>query len=186
MGKRKRRRGTQQREAAPPTTADRSRPSGAQGVSSKSVQAGARKPGFRTIAVVASVIGVVVVLVVGQIKPSSGSLTASAQPAQGRLLYEKYCIACHGVEGRGAPDWKYQARAAPPLDSTAHAWHHDDAQLISMILDKPAPDSLMPAWRGVLSRDDTLNIVAYVKSLWTPYIRENCQGAKHMRCMAQQ
>ena len=55
-----------------------------------------------------------------------------------------------------------------------------------MILDKPAPDSLMPAWRGVLTREDTLDVVAYIKSLWTPFIRDNCQGAKHMSCMSHQ
>jgi len=61
-----------------------------------------------------------------------------------------------------------------------------DALLLTMILDKPAPDSLMPAWRGVLSREDALHIVAYMKSLWTPHIRANCQGAKHMNCMSHQ
>lgn len=52
-----------------------------------------------------------------------------------------------------------------------------------MILDKPLPDSKMPAWRTVLSRDDALDLLAYIKSLWTPYIRDNCQGARHMGCM---
>ena len=53
-----------------------------------------------------------------------------------------------------------------------------------------APDSavntipVMPAWRGVLTREDALDVIAYIKTLWTPYIRENCQGAKHMSCMA--
>ena len=43
----------------------------------------------------------------------------------------------------------------------------------------------MPPWRGVLSRDDAIDIVAYIKTLWTPFIRANCQGAKHMSCMSQ-
>ena len=78
----------------------------------------------------------------------------------------------------------YREHGAPALDDSGHAWHHEDAQLVSFILDKPIPDSPMPAWRGVLSRDDALDLVAYIKSLWSPYIRANCQGAKHMACMA--
>jgi len=186
MGKRKRRGGTHQRNAAPAAAADGSRPAGVNGVSGKPAQAGAPKRSYTTIAIVAAVIGILVVLVVGQIKPSSGSLTVSAQPERGKVLYEKNCVACHGAEGRGVSGWQNQERGAPPLDSSAHAWHHDDASLLAMIMDKPAPDSLMPAWRGILTREDTLHILAYVKSLWTPFIRENCQGAKHMNCMTHQ
>lgn len=139
-----------------------------------------------TIAIVALIGAALAALIVGQIKPSSGSLTASAQPARGKELYDTYCATCHGTKGQGVPGWRYQARPAPPLDSSAHAWHHDDDQLLSMILDKPAPDSVMPAWRGVLTREDALDVVAYIKSLWSPYIQANCQGAKHMSCMSHQ
>ena len=79
----------------------------------------------------------------------------------------------------------YRERGAPALDSNGHAWHHEDDQLVSMILDKPVADSRMPAWRGALSREDALDLVAYIKALWSPYIRANCQGAKHMQCMSQ-
>jgi hypothetical protein len=54
-----------------------------------------------------------------------------------------------------------------------------------MILDKSVADSRMPAWRNVFGRDDAIDLVAYIKTLWTPYIRANCQGAKHMSCMSQ-
>ena len=113
---------------------------------------------------------------------SSGGLTASARPEHGKQLYGQYCAACHGSQGQGEFQWQYRERGAPALDSSGHAWHHEDAQLLSMILDKPMPDSRMPAWRDVLSRDDTVDLLAYMKSLWTPYILANCQGAKHMNC----
>ena len=113
---------------------------------------------------------------------SSGSLTASAKPAHGEELYRKYCASCHGPNGQGEFNWMNKDRGAPPLDSSAHAWHHEDSQLVSMILDRPAPDSRMPPWRGILTRDDAIDIVAYIKTLWTPFIVANCQGAKHMQC----
>lgn len=52
-----------------------------------------------------------------------------------------------------------------------------------MILNKPAPDSRMPAWSSVLSRNDAYDLLSFIKTMWTPYIRDNCQGAKHMACM---
>lgn len=115
---------------------------------------------------------------------STSSLTTRANASRGEQLYGQYCVSCHGVKGRGERNWRYQEHGAPALDDSGHAWHHEDAQLVSMILDKPIPDSRMPAWRGVLSQRDAIDLVAYIKSLWSPYIRANCQGAKHMRCMA--
>ena len=115
---------------------------------------------------------------------SVGGLIASAQPAHGKVLYAQYCASCHGAAGHGEFDWQNRERSAPALDSRGHAWHHEDAQLMSMILDKPLPDSRMPAWRNTLSRSDAADVIAYIKTLWSPYIRENCQGAKHMDCMS--
>lgn len=185
MGKRKRRAQTRHKSKTPDSGADRSRPSVVDSAFHAKPRSGGRwRSHLKTTAIVAVVAMALAVLIVGQIKPSSGSLTASAQPAHGKELYNKYCVACHGAAGRGVPGWQYQARGAPPLDSSAHAWHHEDDQLLAMILDKPAPDSVMPAWRGVLTREDALDILAYIKSLWSPYILANCQGAKHMNCMS--
>lgn len=185
MGKHKRRARAMNQD--PTAVADNNRPQrSAETKAPRGAQPGSGRGRsyLKTIAVVAVVTVALAVLIVGQINPSSGSLTASAQPAHGKELYDKDCAVCHGPNGRGVPGWRYQARPAPPLDSSAHAWHHEDDQLLAMILDKPAPDSVMPAWRGVLTREDALDIVAYIKTLWSPYIRENCQGAKHMSCMS--
>lgn len=116
---------------------------------------------------------------------SNAGLTAAARPEHGKELYRQYCVACHSADGRGEFNWMNREHGAPALDSSGHAWHHEDAQLLSMILDKPAPDSRMPAWRGVLTQDDAIDLLAYIKTLWSPHIVANCQGAKHMQCMAQ-
>lgn len=127
-------------------------------------------------------VGAVIALFAASVS-SNASLTSSARPNHGKALYGQYCVSCHGPSGHGAFNWQYRERAAPALDSSGHAWHHEDEQLVQMILDKPLPDSRMPAWGVILSRKDAIDLVAYIKTLWSPYIRDNCQGAKHMSCM---
>jgi len=182
MSKRKRQRKPGHRHALPNSASNESLPAGAPATGNGSSRS-ATKRVFGTIAVIAAVVAALFILVVGQIDFSSGSMTASAKPAHGKALYQQYCVGCHGFEGRGEFNWQNRERGAPALDSSGHAWHHEDAQLLGMILDKPAPDSKMPPWRGVLTREDALDIIAYMKTTWTPHIRDNCQGAKHMNCM---
>jgi len=185
MGKRKRRERARRDDRALAANGTTSRTASVAGAAGGAMFTSARwRRHLMTIAAITVVAVAFAGLIIGQIRPSSRSLTASAEPLRGKQLYDQFCAACHGAAGRGAPGWRYQERAAPPLDSSAHAWHHEDEQLLDMILDKPAPDSLMPAWRGVLTRENALDVVAYIKSLWSPYIRANCQGAKHMSCMS--
>lgn len=186
MKKRKHHGPSRSRDASPSTAADGSSPLGAPAAGDGAARSGATKRLVGTIVIVAAVIGALFVLVVGQIDFSSGSMTASAQPAHGKALYGKFCVGCHGFQGRGEFNWQSRERGAPALDSSGHAWHHEDAQLLTSILDKPAPDSRMPPMRGVLSREDALDLIAYIKTTWTPFIRDNCQGAKHLNCMSHQ
>lgn len=146
------------------------------------LQAAASRTSRTVIVAVSIALGLGTLVTLSLTLGSSSTVMAAANPSHGESLYRQYCVACHGAKGIGEFAWQSRARAAPPLDSSGHAWHHEDAQLINMILDKPLPDSKMPAWRTVLSRDDVLDLLAYIKSLWTPYIRENCQGARHMGC----
>ena len=74
----------------------------------------------------------------------------------------------------------------PPHNATGHTWHHSDRQLTAIILDgsgqmgemmrqmmgtvKDTPR--MPAFRGALAEEDVANILAYIKTWWTPEQRE--------------
>jgi mono/diheme cytochrome c family protein len=108
--------------------------------------------------------------------------------ASGEELYGTYCSVCHGVKGVGEnPVDKYAqdeyGYIAPPMDDSGHAWHHTDEQLIRTILEGSQRNPRMAAWKHVLIEDDAIKLVDYIKNLWSPYIRENCQGPKHMQCM---
>lgn len=95
---------------------------------------------------------------------------------RGRLVYEKHCLECHGPEGRGqAGDWRVRKPNGlyppPPLDDTAHAWHHPTAVLRKAILRGSPPDmGDMPAWQGKLTDAEIDDVIVYVKSLWSPEV----------------
>ena len=105
----------------------------------------------------------------------------------GEKLYEDYCQACHQKDGVGERQIPWGIRhpkyfTAMPLNETSHAWHHSDEQLAGMILNGLRRTNRMPASKQILSETDAYNIVAYIKSLWSPRIIA-CQGPKHMSCM---
>lgn len=99
-----------------------------------------------------------------------------AQVERGRLVYAKHCLQCHGPEGRGQPgDWRVKRANGmyppPPLDDSAHAWHHPTAELKKRIREGSPPDvGDMPAWQGRLSETEIDDVVAYIKSLWSPKV----------------
>src|SRR5712691_3635072 len=91
-------------------------------------------------------------------------------PAQGKVIYEKKCLLCHGEKGDG------NGPAAPLLDpkprdftkgkykirTSASGQPPADGDLFRIISDG-MPGTSMPAWK-VLSEKDRWNLVAYVKS----------------------
>jgi mono/diheme cytochrome c family protein len=110
-----------------------------------------------------------------------------AAVGRGRKLYEDYCRDCHGARGVGERPKDMYARdeygfVAPPLDNSAHAWHHSDEGIVETILRGSDRNKRMIAWKGTLSRQDAEDIVAYLKSIWN-FRSLACQGARHMQCM---
>ena len=106
---------------------------------------------------------------------------------RGQKLYSQYCESCHGTNGVGEPQIPASLRlpgyiSAPALDDSQHAWHHSDEALARVTLEGSQRTQRMPAWKSVLSMQDALDIVAYMKSLWSARALE-CQGPKHMSCM---
>lgn len=97
----------------------------------------------------------------------------SAQAARGRAVYTQNCLACHGAEGKGQPgDWRIRDAAGrfppPPLDDSAHAWHHPTAALLEVVREgSPGGQGNMPAWKDKLSEQEIQDVVTYIKSLWS-------------------
>lgn len=97
----------------------------------------------------------------------------AAQVARGKAVYERHCLECHGAGGQGQPgDWRIRDADGhfppPPLDDSAHAWHHPTAVLLEVIREgSPAGQGKMPAWEGKLTEQQMQDVVAYIKSLWS-------------------
>lgn len=106
------------------------------------------------------------------------------QLALGRKLYASHCAACHGAQLEGQPNWRERRTdgrlPAPPHDESGHTWHHPDAQLFDLtrnglVPGRTAPEgyeSDMPAYAGILTDEEIIAILAYIKSTWPPEILE--------------
>jgi len=85
----------------------------------------------------------------------------------GEEIYSANCALCHGpVNGPVALE------SAPVHGDAGHTWHHPDRLLHQWILDSPPLATVMPAFRGTLSEEEVLDVLAYIKSHWLPEIQE--------------
>ncbi|MHB1213536.1 MAG: c-type cytochrome [Thiobacillus sp.] len=96
-----------------------------------------------------------------------------AQVARGQRVYTQHCLECHGVAGTGQPgDWRIRDADGmfppPPLDDSAHAWHHPTAVLLDVLRDgSPQGQGKMPGWKDKLTEQEMQDVVVYIKSLWS-------------------
>jgi mono/diheme cytochrome c family protein len=100
----------------------------------------------------------------------------SVQVARGKAIYKQHCAECHGAGGKGLPgDWRVRDADGkyppPPLDDSAHAWHHPTAALLESVRDgSPPGEGNMPAWKGRLTEHEMQDVVVYIKSLWSDQV----------------
>jgi len=97
---------------------------------------------------------------------------------QGEAIYAANCAACHGEALQGQPNWRERMSngrlPAPPHDKTGHTWHHPDALLIDMVKNglvagrtaPPGYQSDMPAYGTILTDEEIIAVLAYIKSSW--------------------
>ncbi len=113
----------------------------------------------------------------GQLEPSKTRVVA-----QGQGLYQEHCASCHGASLEGQADWK-QRKAdgrlpAPPHDASGHTWHHPAELLLRITKLGPAAlvggdyESDMPSYEGVLSDQEILAILSFIKSTWPEKVRQ--------------
>jgi|SaaInlStandDraft_6_1057023.scaffolds.fasta_scaffold20780_1 S-disulfanyl-L-cysteine oxidoreductase SoxD len=104
----------------------------------------------------------------------------------GKTIYVAQCAACHGKELQGQPDWKRRNAddrlPAPPHNETGHTWHHTDQLLFD--LTKKGLQAItgsdyatdMPIYKDILSDDEIIAVLSYIKSTWPAEIRKRHNG----------
>jgi len=108
------------------------------------------------------------------------------QVAQGKMLYETHCAACHGANLEGeTPDWRSQKKdgtlPAPPHDESGHSWHHDDQLLFDYTkkggaaLTPPGFKSAMPAFADRMTDTEIRAVLAFIKNSWPKDIQARQQ-----------
>ena len=104
--------------------------------------------------------------------------TSSTEPPPSRDIYRQYCASCHGPRGEGAHGWERPDAngelPAPPHDRHGHTWKHSDEMLYRLVQQgwrdpfNKSERLTMPAFKGRLSRAETVAVIDYLKSLWSP------------------
>ncbi|GLQ28930.1 c-type cytochrome [Sulfitobacter pacificus] len=102
--------------------------------------------------------------------------------ALGAEVYAAQCASCHGVNLEGQPDWRSPGEdgrlPAPPHDASGHTWHHDGDTLFRLtkfgtgaLIGDPDYESNMPVYEGVLTDDEIIAVLSYIKSTWPDEVR---------------
>ncbi len=99
---------------------------------------------------------------------------------QGKTLFLKNCSQCHGDKAQGAAEWRKPGPDGkylpPPLNGTAHAWHHPTEVLMEIIKEGTLPDGNMPSWEGKLSESEIMAVISWLQSLWPDKIFKTWQS----------
>ncbi len=101
----------------------------------------------------------------------AGRWYTQSQVDTGQRLYDVNCSVCHGNDGSATADWRTPDANGkyppPPLNGSAHTWHHSVALLNYTIENGGAEfDGMMPGFAGVLNEDQRLSIIAYLQEWW--------------------
>lgn len=97
------------------------------------------------------------------------------QVVQGKKLFLTNCAVCHGESAQKTVDWKKPlangAFPPPPLNGSAHAWHHPKSKLKEIVAHGGTLYSgQMPPFKDVLSEDEQFSVIAFFQSFWSDKI----------------
>ncbi|RLA75563.1 MAG: cytochrome c [Epsilonproteobacteria bacterium] len=98
--------------------------------------------------------------------------------ALGKTTFANNCAICHGDKAQSTvDDWRKPlpngSYPAPPLDGTAHTWHHSPKSLLGTINNGGAEfKGWMPAFKDKLSDDEKQALIDYIYDLWPKEIKK--------------
>ncbi len=133
----------------------------------------------------------VVLLGASPIFADEGRWYTSDQVERGAAVFAQNCAECHGANAEATPNWREATPDGkyppPPLNGTAHAWHHSLDVLRRQINLGGVPlGGVMPAFQDKLSAADIDAAIAYFQSKWSDeiyaiWIERNGDGGSLLR-----
>lgn len=93
------------------------------------------------------------------------------QVEKGKILFVETCATCHGANAESIKEWQVadvnRNYPAPPLNGTAHAWHHPLDVLVQVINQGGlALGGSMQAFEDKFSENEKLMLIASFQSYW--------------------
>lgn len=109
---------------------------------------------------------------------SDNSTSFNESVELGKKMFKENCIVCHGSKGQGViKDWKKPLTNGtyppPPLNGTAHTWHHSPKVLLRTINEGGVQlGGTMPGFKNKLSDKEKQALIDYIYSLWPEKIKQ--------------
>ena len=93
--------------------------------------------------------------------PTLGFTASEPNLSRGKKVYEKYCLACHGPQGRGDGATQFD----PPVAdlTSSEVLMKPDSRLLKSI-HEGRPNTAMDAWKSALSDEAIHDVLAYILS----------------------
>ena len=122
----------------------------------------------------------------------SSSVVADAVPrwyqpenvTNGHKVYLENCAVCHKPDASGTENWSKKDASGryppPPLNGTAHTWHHSMKVLAQAIKYGGVPHGgWMPAFENKLSKQEIKDVLAWIQSNWSDEVYQNWYGLNY-------
>ena len=104
--------------------------------------------------------------------PVAGRWYSVEQVHTGSSVFQHECAQCHGAQAQGiTADWRERlddgSFPPPPLNGSAHAWHHPLPVLKSTIKQGGKPvGGMMPAFGDQLNERQIYSVIASFQAYW--------------------
>ena len=89
---------------------------------------------------------------------------AAGEPANGKALYEKHCLVCHGPQGKGDGPVGVVLKPPDANFTSAGSKKKSDAEL-RQVVENGRPGTAMSPWKNQLSQAELNDLLAYVLTL---------------------
>lgn len=95
--------------------------------------------------------------------PATFAFAGGGDPANGKVVYEKFCVTCHGAQGKGDGPAGMMMTPRPADFTNAKIKGKPDGELLKSIQDG-RPPTTMPAFKDQLSAQQISDVLAYTRS----------------------